>query len=92
MTKDDLSRLIKTGMINRKTSSTAMNDASSRSHLIVNIIIEINNLHTNQRTIGKLSLVDLAGSERVSKSHSNPQQLNEGSLLILIQIITIFHS
>jgi len=77
MTKEDLSKLIKIGMMNRKTSGTAMNDSSSRSHLIVNVIIEIHNRHTNQRTIGKLSLVDLAGSERVSKANSNPKQLNE---------------
>jgi len=35
-------------MINRRTSGTAMNDNSSRSHLIVTVTIEIYNKHTNQ--------------------------------------------
>jgi len=80
-TKEDLSKIIKMGMMNRTTSGTAMNDFSSRSHLIVNIVIEIHNLHTDQRTIGKLSLVDLAGSERASKAQTNPKQLNEAKAI-----------
>jgi len=80
-TKEDLSKIIKQGMMNRTTSGTAMNDFSSRSHLIVNIVIEIHNLHTDQRTIGKLSLVDLAGSERASKAQTNTRQLNEAKAI-----------
>ncbi len=45
-----------------------MNEASSRSHLIFSILIDSTNVHTNVRTIGKLSFVDLSGSEKSSKT------------------------
>jgi Kinesin motor domain. len=41
-------KLINTGIQNRKTSGTAMNEDSSRSHLIVNITIDVYNKHTDQ--------------------------------------------
>ena len=41
-----------------------MNRESSRSHLIMSIVIESTNLQTQNVTKGKLSFVDLAGSER----------------------------
>ncbi len=41
-----------------------MNRESSRSHLIMSIIVESTNLQTQAVTRGKLSFVDLAGSER----------------------------
>ena len=41
-----------------------MNRESSRSHLIISIVIESTNLQTQNVTKGKLSFVDLAGSER----------------------------
>lgn len=41
-----------------------MNRESSRSHLIMSMIIEATNLQTQNVTKGKLSFVDLAGSER----------------------------
>ena len=41
-----------------------MNRESSRSHLIMSIVIEATNLQTQNVTRGKLSFVDLAGSER----------------------------
>jgi hypothetical protein len=48
----------------RHVASTQMNRESSRSHLIISIIIESTNLQTQSVTRGKLSFVDLAGSER----------------------------
>jgi hypothetical protein len=48
----------------RHVSSTQMNRESSRSHLIMSIVIESTNLQTQNMTKGKLSFVDLAGSER----------------------------
>jgi Kinesin motor domain len=41
-----------------------MNRESSRSHLIMSIVVESTNLQTQNVTKGKLSFVDLAGSER----------------------------
>ena len=41
-----------------------MNRESSRSHLVMSVIIEATNLQTQNVTKGKLSFVDLAGSER----------------------------
>ena len=57
------------GSANRATSTTNLNEYSSRSHLILNVIVTTN--YTNNISIGtkaKLYLVDLAGSEKVSKS------------------------
>lgn len=45
-------------------ASTKMNRESSRSHLIMSIVIETTNLQTQSVARGKLSFVDLAGSER----------------------------
>jgi hypothetical protein len=49
----------------RKISAHDMNKNSSRSHLILNLHLEIDDLHTDDKTIGKICLVDLAGNERV---------------------------
>ena len=45
----------------RHIASTKMNATSSRSHLVIGIVIESTNLTTGQVVQGKLSLVDLAG-------------------------------
>lgn len=52
-----------------------MNSESSRSHLVIAIVLESTNLTTGAVTRGKLSLVDLAGSERVGKTGATAQQL-----------------
>ena len=48
-----------------------MNKESSRSHLIMSVVIESTNLQTQHVTRGKLSFVDLAGSERWAMVHLN---------------------
>jgi hypothetical protein len=55
---------IDAGLQRRHVASTQMNRESSRSHLIISIVIESTNLQTQSVTKGKLSFVDLAGSER----------------------------
>ena len=60
----DLLASLEAGQNRRHVSSTQMNRESSRSHLIMSIIIESTNLQTQTVTKGKLSFVDLAGSER----------------------------
>ncbi|EGD79293.1 hypothetical protein PTSG_09709 [Salpingoeca rosetta] len=52
----------------RATSSTDMNEHSSRSHALLIVFVTGTNLSTGVTTRGKLNLIDLAGSERVAKS------------------------
>ncbi|XP_030377189.1 kinesin-like protein KIF14 [Scaptodrosophila lebanonensis] len=82
------------GNSQRATASTAMNDKSSRSHSIFNIVLNLTDLRPNNNgadvnldpgsdTIlstrrSKISLVDLAGSERISYSGSNGERIREG--------------
>ncbi|KAF6160903.1 hypothetical protein GIB67_025438 [Kingdonia uniflora] len=74
---EELSTIILRGSEQRHTSGTQMNDESSRSHLILSVVIESTNLQTQALARGKLSFVDLAGSERVKKSGSLGNQLKE---------------
>ncbi|KAM0887127.1 hypothetical protein ACQ4PT_029271 [Festuca glaucescens] len=74
---EELSAIITRGSERRHTAGTNMNDESSRSHLVLSIIIESTNLQTQSYSRGKLSFVDLAGSERVKKSGSAGKQLKE---------------
>ncbi|KAL2348735.1 hypothetical protein Fmac_002735 [Flemingia macrophylla] len=76
-TVEELNSIIQRGSEQRHTSGTQMNDESSRSHLILSIVIESTNLQSQSAARGKLSFVDLAGSERVKKSGSAGSQLKE---------------
>ncbi|KAL8151891.1 LOW QUALITY PROTEIN: hypothetical protein V2J09_021699 [Rumex salicifolius] len=76
-TYEELKGIIQKGSERRHVSGTQMNEESSRSHLILSIIIESTNLQTQSVARGKLSFVDLAGSERVKKSGSSGNQLKE---------------
>ena len=60
----ELLKTIEKGQLRRHVGETQMNRESSRSHLIMSIVIESTNLQTQSVTRGKLSFVDLAGSER----------------------------
>ncbi|XP_065060252.1 myosin-2 heavy chain-like [Rhopilema esculentum] len=74
---EELMSLFEKGSSTRHVSSTKMNAESSRSHLIISIIIEATNRTTGTVSRGKLSLVDLAGSERAAKTEASPEQLKE---------------
>ncbi|XLR50239.1 hypothetical protein S83_000911 [Arachis hypogaea] len=74
---EDLNNIIQRGSDRRHTSGTQMNEESSRSHLILSVVIESTNLQSQAVARGKLSFVDLAGSERVKKSGSVGSQLKE---------------
>ncbi|KAK8673374.1 hypothetical protein V6N13_111715 [Hibiscus sabdariffa] len=76
-TFEELKSIIQRGSERRHTSGTQMNEESSRSHLILSIVIESTDLQTQSVARGKLSFVDLAGSERVKKSGSVGGQLKE---------------
>ncbi|MBA0608177.1 hypothetical protein Godav_020419, partial [Gossypium davidsonii] len=76
-TFEELKSIIQRGSERRHISGTQMNEESSRSHLILSVVIESTNLQTQSVARGKLSFVDLAGSERVKKSGSVGDQLKE---------------
>ena len=63
--------LLVLGSSHRHTGKTNMNERSSRSHSLFQIVIEMAEVdEDNERKIrrGKLNLVDLAGSERLKKT------------------------
>ncbi|XP_057300384.1 early endosome antigen 1-like [Hydractinia symbiolongicarpus] len=74
---EELMQIFEEGSSSRHIASTKMNSESSRSHLILSIIIESTNLTSGAVVKGKLSLVDLAGSERAAKTGATPEQLKE---------------
>ena len=73
----ELFKLFDTANANRKTASTKMNAASSRSHLVFSLILENTNVATRKTNVGKISLVDLAGSERADKTGATDETLKE---------------
>jgi len=62
---------------NRSEGRTDMNAHSSRSHMILYVLVKTRNTQTGVQSYGKLSLVDLAGSERLDKSGSEGQAAKE---------------
>ncbi|XP_071387506.1 uncharacterized protein [Centroberyx affinis] len=75
----ELYALFQQACANRHISATKMNVESSRSHLIVGIMVESRNLTNGSVSCGKLSLVDLAGSERAAKTGAKDHQLKEAN-------------
>jgi len=76
---EELQETFDRGAASRKISSTKMNAESSRSHLILSILLEVKNKTTGAVNKGKFSLIDLAGSERFAKTNATPQQLKEAN-------------
>ncbi|KAL0216670.1 hypothetical protein P9112_008854 [Eukaryota sp. TZLM1-RC] len=70
--------LITNAMEHRATASTALNDKSSRSHVVVTLAVTVNG---TPATNAKLSIVDLAGSERVTRSKASGQRLREATAI-----------
>ncbi|XP_022608420.1 kinesin-like protein KIN-14E [Seriola dumerili] len=75
----ELYALFQQACANRHISATKMNVESSRSHLIVGIMVESRNQTNGSVITGKLSLVDLAGSERAAKTGAKDHQLKEAN-------------
>ncbi|XP_028269721.1 putative LOC110439812 homolog [Parambassis ranga] len=75
----ELYALFQQACANRHISATKMNVESSRSHLIVGIMVESKNMTNGSVNTGKLSLVDLAGSERAAKTGAKDHQLKEAN-------------
>lgn len=69
---------LRIGSKNRNVRQTAMNDLSSRSHLILSVYITgVNKLQPSKEISSKLHLIDLAGSERVGRSGVTGDALKE---------------
>jgi len=65
------------GSKTRASSKTALNEHSSRSHLILSVLVLGTNKLTAATSMGKLHLIDLAGSERVKESGVTGKELKE---------------
>jgi len=74
---DEMFDLMNSGMANRATSATGMNEGSSRSHSV--FIVEVNqkDTKTGSSKQSRLFLVDLAGSEMVRKTNASGDTLEE---------------
>ena len=56
-----------------------MNAESSRSHLVVSLLLKTIDKTSNAEITGKITLVDLAGSERQKKTGATGQQVKEAN-------------
>jgi kinesin family member 11 len=80
----DIMKILDDAALKRQIAETELNKASSRSHVITNIII-----HMKENTIdgedfvktGKLYLVDLAGSENIGRSGAINKRAQEAGMI-----------
>merc|ERR1719215_1995297 len=85
---------------NRSTEATGANVTSSRSHALLQVVVEQRDRTSGivaQVNVGKLSMIDLAGSERASHTNNKGMRMIEGaninrSLLALGNCITALSS
>ena len=74
--------LLRRGDARRSQHATAANEASSRSHAVLQIQVETREAAEGATAavhLGKLSLVDLAGSERAANTRNRGARLHEGA-------------
>lgn len=78
----DVMQQLRKGNKNRTQEATGANETSSRSHAILQVMIEYKEKFSGieaEIKIGKLSLIDLAGSERASATQNRGIRLIEGA-------------
>ncbi|KAI4324621.1 hypothetical protein MLD38_030092 [Melastoma candidum] len=79
---DEVMTLLLRGNQNRTTEPTRVNETSSRSHAILQVMVDYQALDANMnviRHVGKLSLIDLAGSERAIATDQRTARSIEGA-------------
>lgn len=79
--QQEVHQLINDADSNRTSAATSMNTDSSRSHLVIQIMVESVNTLSNVVSTGRLTLVDLAGSERVARSQVSGERLVEAAAI-----------
>ena len=76
----EMMELIQKGNLHRTTEATQCNEASSRSHAVLQLFVRSKPRYGNGvAKLGKLSMIDLAGSERQSKTGNAGARLTEGA-------------
>uniref|UniRef100_UPI00398ECA6A kinesin-like protein KIF1A isoform X1 n=1 Tax=Pristiophorus japonicus TaxID=55135 RepID=UPI00398ECA6A len=80
---NDISDLMDSGNKARTVAATNMNESSSRSHAVFNIIFtqkaHDSTADSSTEKVSKISLVDLAGSERADSTGAKGTRLKEGA-------------
>lgn len=92
----EIMELLQRGNRNRTTEPTSANETSSRSHAVLQVVVEQREKGSGlvaEVLVGKLSMIDLAGSERASQTNNKGLRMIEGaninrSLLALGNCIT----
>ena len=78
----EIMRLLHQGNAKRSQAATAANEVSSRSHAVLQVVVENRDRAPGTVAnikVGKLSLVDLAGSERAANTKNVGARLVEGA-------------
>lgn len=78
---DRIFQLLREGNMRGKTEATDANAVSSRSHAVLEIVVNRADRNNYQKNVfmGKLALVDLAGAERAHETNNHGQQLRDGA-------------
>ncbi|KAM0849971.1 hypothetical protein ACQ4PT_053379 [Festuca glaucescens] len=78
---DEVMKLLQQGNQNRTTEPTRVNETSSRSHAILQVVVEYRYMDGPSvvTRVRKLSLIDLAGSERALATDQRSQRSLEGA-------------
>ncbi|KAF2325510.1 hypothetical protein GH714_029664 [Hevea brasiliensis] len=79
---DEVMALLQRGNQNRTTEPTRANETSSRSHAILQVVVEYRVKDASMNVVnrvGKLSLIDLAGSERALATDQRTLRSLEGA-------------
>ncbi|KAG6553178.1 hypothetical protein Mapa_005237 [Marchantia paleacea] len=78
---DEVMTLLHKGNTNRQTEPTRANETSSRSHAILQVVVEysVQQDFGKATRVGKLSLIDLAGSERALATDQRTLRSVEGA-------------